>query len=81
MAGFVFSVFRSVHQGQPGVGLHIGPVSYTHLCSSIVGIQPGYAARSALTGVTLLTPVWQVSTDTVVYQLDLVSGAVTRLSE
>ena len=47
----------------------------------IVGIQPGYAARSALTGVTLLTPVWQVSTDTVVYQLDLVSGAVTRLSE
>lgn len=51
------------------------------VCSSIVGIQPGYAARSALTGVTLLTPVWQVSTDTVVYQLDLVSGAVTRLSE
>lgn len=51
------------------------------VCSRIDGIQPGYAARSALTGVTLLTPVWQVTTDTVVYQLDLVSGAVTRLSE
>ena len=24
MAGFVFSVLRSVHQGQPGVGLHVG---------------------------------------------------------
>ena len=51
------------------------------VCSRIDGIQPGYAARSALTGVTQLTPVWQVNTDTVVYQLDLVSGAVTRLSE
>ena len=50
------------------------------VCSRIDGIQPGYAARSALTGVTQLTPVWQVNTDTVVYQLDLVSGAVTRLS-
>ena len=51
------------------------------VCSRIDNIQPGYASRSALTGVTLLTPVWQVTTDTVVYQLDLVSGAVTRLSE
>ena len=51
------------------------------VCSRIDGIQPGYAARSTLTGVTQLTPVWQVNTDTVVYQLDLVSGAVTRLSE
>lgn len=41
------------------------------VCSRIDGIQPGYAARSALTGVTQLTPVWQVNTDTVVYQLDL----------
>lgn len=50
------------------------------VCSRIDAIEPGYVATSALSGPTALTPVWRVTTDTGAYQLDAVTGAVSRVS-
>lgn len=49
------------------------------VCSRMDQIQPGYEAASALSGAMTLTPVWRVTTDTGAYQLDTVTGQVTRL--
>lgn len=48
------------------------------VCNRIDAIEPGYAAAASLSGSILLTPVWRVTTDTGAYQLDTVTGAVTR---
>ncbi len=48
------------------------------VCSRIDGITQGYVA-SALSGSMELTPVWRITTDTGAYQLDLVSGGLTRV--
>ena len=45
----------------------------------IDAIEPGYAASTSLSGPILLTPVWRVTTDTGAYQLDNVTGGVTRV--
>lgn len=50
------------------------------VCSRIDAIEPGYVAIASLSGPTSLTPVWRVTTDTGAYQLDAVTGAVTRVS-
>lgn len=50
------------------------------VCNRIDAIEPGYVAAASLSGPTLLTPVWRVTTDTGAYQLDTVTGAVTRVS-
>lgn len=50
------------------------------VCSRIDGIEPGYVAAFALSGPASLTPVWRVTTDTGAYQLDAVTGGVTRVS-
>lgn len=50
------------------------------VCNRIDAIEPGYVTAAALSGPTLLTPVWRVTTDTGSYQLDLISGGVTRVS-
>ena len=50
------------------------------VCSRIDAIEPGYIAAPSLSGPLLLTPVWRVTTDTGAYQLDAVSGTVTRVS-
>ena len=50
------------------------------VCNRIDAIEPGYAASTSLSGPILLTPVWRVTTDTGAYQLDTVTGAVTRVS-
>lgn len=50
------------------------------VCNRIDAIEPGYAAAASLTGPILLTPVWRVTTDTGAYQLDAVTGGVTRVS-
>lgn len=50
------------------------------VCNQIDAIEPGYAAAASLSGSILLTPVWRVTTDTGAYQLDTVTGGVTRVS-
>ena len=50
------------------------------VCNRIDAIEPGYVAASSLTGPITLTPVWRVTTDTGAYQLDAVTGGVTRVS-
>ena len=50
------------------------------VCNRIDAIEPGYAAAASLSGPILLTPVWRVTTDTGAYQLDTVTGGVTRAS-
>ena len=49
------------------------------VCSRMDAIQPGYVVTPALSGGMTLTPVWRVTTDTGAYQLDTVTGQVTRL--
>ncbi len=48
------------------------------VCSRIDGITQGYVA-AALSGSMEMTPVWRITTDTGAYQLDLVSGGLTRV--
>ncbi len=50
------------------------------VCNRIDAIQPGYITSVSLSGPTVLTPVWRVTTDTGAYQLDTVTGAVSRVS-
>lgn len=48
------------------------------VCSRVDSITQGYTGSIALSGPMTLTPVWQILTDTGAYQLDLVTGALTR---
>lgn len=48
------------------------------VCSRIDAIESGYIGGTSLSGPMTLTPVWRVFTDTGAYQLDAVSGALTR---
>lgn len=50
------------------------------VCSRVDTIARGYVSGTTLTGPMTLTPVWHVTTDTGAYQLDLITGAVTRLN-
>ena len=50
------------------------------MCSRVDAIVPGYLTASSLNKVMTLTPIWQVTTDTGAYRLDLVSGELERLS-
>lgn len=50
------------------------------VCNRIDRIEPGYVTAASLSGPTVLTPVWRVTTDTGAYQLDAVTGGVTRVS-
>lgn len=47
----------------------------------IDSIVPGYTLSVSLSGPARLTPVWYVRTDTGAYQLDAVTGNLTRASE
>lgn len=49
------------------------------VCNRIDAIEPGYVAAASLSGPVLLTPVWRVTTDTGAYQLDTVTGGVSRV--
>lgn len=49
------------------------------VCSRVDEIFPGYISATALDRQMTLTPVWRVTTDTGVYQLDLVSGTLDRV--
>ena len=48
------------------------------VCSQITRIQPSYVSMSTLHGFITLRPVWHITTDTGVYQLDTVSGQLSR---
>ncbi len=50
------------------------------VCNCIDAIEPGYVSAASLSGPIILTPVWRVTTDTGAYQLDTVTGGVTRVS-
>lgn len=50
------------------------------VCSRVDLITPGYTATVSLNKLTMLNPVWRVTTDTGVYQLDLVTGELARVS-
>ena len=50
------------------------------VCNRLDDIQPGYVTAASLSGPIILTPVWRVTTDTGAYQLDTVTGGVSRVS-
>ena len=50
------------------------------VCSRVDGITQGYVSGVSLSGPMTLTPVWRIATDTGSYKLDLVTGALTRVS-
>lgn len=62
------------------VELYQGIAELGDVCSRIDGICQGYVSGTSLNGPMTLTPVWQVETDTGAYQLDLVTGALSRLT-
>lgn len=68
------SVATALIQFVNGVGV-LGDV-----CGRIDAVEPGYVAAASLSGPTLLTPVWRVTTDVGTYQLDTVTGGVSRVS-
>lgn len=49
------------------------------VCSRIDTITPGYVSVTALSGPMTLTPVWQITTDTGAYQLDTLTGELSRV--
>lgn len=49
------------------------------VCSRIDAIEPGYVSAASLSGPMTLTPVWRVFTDTGAYQLDMVTGDLSRV--
>lgn len=50
------------------------------VCSRIDTITPGYVSVTALSGPMTLTPVWQITTDTGAYQLDALTGELSRVA-
>lgn len=50
------------------------------VCNRIDSIEPGYITTTSLSGPTVLTPVWRITTDTGSYQIDTVTGGVARVS-
>lgn len=50
------------------------------VCSSIDAIDQGYVSTASLSGPGTMTPVWRVSTDTGSYQLNLLTGGLSRIS-
>lgn len=52
------------------------------VCTAIRSMRAGYrAAVQSLSGGVQMAPVWLVTTDTAVYYLDCVTGALTRVTE
>mgnify|MGYP003300176129 CR=1 FL=1 len=50
------------------------------VCGGIREITQGYTSSAPLSGPMELTPVWRIATDAGVYQLDMVSGQLSRIS-
>lgn len=63
------------------VNFHNGVSALGDVCSRIDDITQGYVTTTSLTGAMTLTPVWRVTTDTGFYQLDAVTGTVSRADQ
>ena len=50
------------------------------VCSRVDTITRGYVSSTALSGPMTLTPVWNIVTDTGAYQLDMVTGVLSRVT-
>lgn len=61
------------------IGFYNGLNQMGDVCSRVDAIRPGYVSAASLERRMTLTPVWRVTTDTGAYQLDLVSGELTRV--
>lgn len=48
------------------------------ICRTITEITPAYGASTSLSGTVQLSPLWLITTDTGSYQLDLLSGVLSR---
>ena len=49
--------------------------------NEIDSITPAYSMSAAISGPTSLTPIWYVKTDTGTYQLDTITGVLSRMTE
>lgn len=49
------------------------------VCNRVDRIEQGYSCTASLSGPMSLTPVWRITTDTGAYQLDTVTGTVSRV--
>lgn len=49
------------------------------VCSQIESITQGYVSVTSLTGPMAMNPVWRIVTDTGMYQMDLLTGALSRV--
>lgn len=49
------------------------------VCSRVDAIEEGYVAATSLSGPMTLTPVWRITTDTGFYQMDLMTGELSRV--
>lgn len=62
------------------INLLNGAAALGDVCNRIDRIDEGYVSAASLSGPIALTPVWQVTTDTGSYQVDAVTGVVSRVS-
>ena len=70
---------ESIDRATALIGFYNGLNQMGDVCSRVDAIVPGYLTVTSLNKEMLLTPVWQVTTDTGAYRLDLVSGELERL--
>ena len=61
------------------IELFNGVTALGDVCSRVDRIEEGYVSAASLSGPMTLTPVWRVTTDTGAYQVDAVTGGVSRM--
>ena len=61
------------------IELFNGVTALGDVCSRVDRIEEGYVSAASLSGPMTLTPVWRVTTDTGAYQVDAVTGGVSRV--
>lgn len=62
------------------INLLNGATALGDVCNRVDRIDEGYVSAASLSGPMTLTPVWRVTTDTGAYQVDGVTGGVSRVS-
>ena len=70
---------KTIDQATALIDFYNGLNRLGDVCSRVDEIVPGYMSVSSLSRRMELTPVWQITTDTGAYQLDLVSGGLERV--
>ena len=71
---------RTISVSTALIRLYNGINELGDVCSRIDKIDAGYMTSSTLSGSMAVTPVWRATTDTGLYQLDLVTGNLIRIS-